>query len=61
MGFTEASTIQRSLIEWAEEAGWEHLPGDELPRDDHDVIVEDSVREALLALNPDLVGDPEPA
>lgn len=59
MGFTEASTIQRSLIEWAEEAGWEHTPGDRLPRDEHDVIVEDWAREALLALNPELVDDPE--
>ena len=61
MGFTEASTIQRSLIEWAEEAGWEHLPGDELPRDEHDVIVEDRAREAMLALNPELIDDPESA
>ncbi|MFI2228694.1 type I restriction endonuclease subunit R [Nocardia testacea] len=61
MGFTEASTIQRSLIEWAEEAGWEPIPGDELPRDEHDVIVEDWAREALLALNPDLIYDAESA
>ena len=31
MGFTEASTIQTSLIEWAEDAGWEHIGGAELP------------------------------
>ncbi|MDP9904806.1 type I restriction endonuclease subunit R [Arthrobacter bambusae] len=61
MGWTEASTIQRSLLEWAEEAGWEHIPGQEQPRDEHDVIVEDWAREALLGLNPDLVDDPESA
>lgn len=61
MGWTEASTIQRSLVEWAEEAGWEHIPGDELPRDEHDVFVEPWARGALLALNPDLVDDPESA
>ena len=61
MGFTESSTIQRSLIEWAEEAGWEHILGDELPRDNHDVIVETWVREALVSLNPELVDDPESA
>ncbi|MFF1505859.1 type I restriction endonuclease subunit R [Streptomyces sp. NPDC058326] len=61
MSFTEASTIQRSLLEWAEEAGWEHIPGDELPRDNHDVIIEAWAREALLALNPELVDDPESA
>ncbi|MFW6186565.1 MAG: type I restriction endonuclease, partial [Actinomycetota bacterium] len=59
MGFTEASTIQRSLLEWAEEAGWEHLPGDGLPRGEHDVVVEDWARQALLVLNPELVEDPE--
>jgi len=61
MGWTESSTIQRSLIEWAEEAGWERFRGDELPRDEHDVVIEDWAREALLALNPELVEDPESA
>ncbi|MFF2352952.1 type I restriction endonuclease subunit R [Kitasatospora sp. NPDC058115] len=61
MGWTEASTIQRSLLEWAEETGWERLRGDELPRREHDVIVEDWAREALLALNPELADDPESA
>lgn len=61
MGWTEASTIQRSLIEWAEEAGWEPVHGADLPRDEHDVVIEEWVREALLALNPELVEDPESA
>jgi type I restriction enzyme R subunit len=59
MGFSEASTIQTSLIDWAEDAGWEHIPGANLPgidgpRDEHDVLVEPWAREALVALNPDL-------
>lgn len=63
MGFTEASTIQRSLIDWAEEADWEHIEGRDLPgvnsaRDEHDVLVEPWVREALLRLNPDLAPEP---
>lgn len=61
MGFTEASTIQTSLIEWAQEADWEHIPGADLPRDEHDVVVEPWARKALLALNPELVDDPESA
>ncbi|WP_026820320.1 type I restriction endonuclease subunit R [Arthrobacter castelli] len=61
MGWTETSTIQRSLLEWAEEAGWERLDGDALPRDSHDVVIEPWAREALLALNPELVEDPESA
>jgi len=59
MGWTETSTIQRSLLEWAEEAGWDRVLGNELPRDEHDVVVESWARESLLALNLDLVDDPE--
>ncbi|KAA1375978.1 type I restriction endonuclease subunit R [Aeromicrobium fastidiosum] len=59
MGFTESSTIQAALIEWAEEAGWEHVPRDDLPRDEHDVLVESWVRDALIDLNPEL--DPNQA
>lgn len=64
MGWNEQTTIQSSLIDWAEEAGWQHIPGAELPgidgpRDEHDVLVESWVREALLLLNPDLVDDAE--
>lgn len=66
MGWSERTTIQNSLIEWAEEAGWNHitaidLPGLDGPRDDHDVLVEPWVREALLTLNPDLADDTESA
>lgn len=59
MAWTESSTIQRSLLEWAEEAGWDRLHGDELPRDDHDVVIEGWARESLVALNPELGDDPE--
>ncbi len=59
MVFTEASTIQKSMIDWAEDAGWEHVPGVELPRDEHDVAIELWVREALLVLNPELGDDHE--
>ncbi|MGA4670399.1 type I restriction endonuclease subunit R [Propionibacteriaceae bacterium Y1923] len=66
MGFTEASTIQAALLEWAEDAGWEHVPGRDLPgiagpRDEHDVLVEPWVREALVRLNPDLATGPNAA
>ncbi|MXN62237.1 HsdR family type I site-specific deoxyribonuclease [Bacillus sp. BGMRC0062] len=61
MGWNEASTIQQSLIEWTEESGWEHIPGDELPREQHDVVIEAWAREALLTLNLDLVDNPEDA
>lgn len=63
MGWSEASTIQRSLLEWAEDAGWERIPGTDLSRDpEHtDVVVQAWARNALLRLNPDLAADPESA
>lgn len=66
MRFTEASTIQAALLEWAEDAGWRHVTGRDLPgvagpRDEHDVLVEPWVREALIRLNPDLANGPDAA
>lgn len=66
MRFTEASTIQAALLEWAQDAGWLHVPGKDLPggllkiggdpdpRDEHDVLVEPWLRAALVRLNGDL-------
>jgi type I restriction enzyme R subunit len=58
-GFSEASTIQAALVEWAVAAGWEHVRGDDLPRQTTDVLVGPWVLEALAALNPALAGEPE--
>jgi type I restriction enzyme R subunit len=58
-GFSEASTIQAALVGWAVEAGWEHIRGDDLPRQTTDVLVGSWVLEALDALNPTLDGEPE--
>lgn len=62
-GMNEANTIQAALIGWAEDMGWEHIPGMALPRlpELTDVVIDEWAREALLVLNPDLVGDPENA
>lgn len=59
MAFNEASTIQAALLEWAEDAGWEHIPGNALPRDEHDVLIDSWVREALIRLNPELADEPD--
>lgn len=63
MGFTERTTIQNALIEWAEDAGWEHVEGKDLPRDAAltEVVIDRWARAALLALNPDLADDAESA
>jgi len=57
-GFTESSTIQKSLVEWATDGGWEHVRGDQLPRHTTDVLVEEWVVDALVRLNPELDSDP---
>ncbi|UUZ60568.1 type I restriction endonuclease [Nocardioides sp. B-3] len=57
----ESNTIRAALVGWAEDGGWEHIAGSLLPRlpELTDVVVDGWAREALLSLNPDLVGDPE--
>lgn len=55
--FTEASTIQAALVEWAKASGWQHIRGDDLPRQTTEVLVGGWVLEALTALNPDLAED----
>ena len=57
MVWHEASTIQKAIVEWAKAAGWTHIPGEGLPRDHVDVIVEPWVTEALLRLNGGLADD----
>src|SRR5665811_452716 len=60
MGFSEASTIQEAMVGWAKEAGWTHVRGDDLPREDnHEVVIEVWALEAIATLNPDLAGDDE--
>src|SRR5665647_711213 len=58
-GFSEASTIQAALVEWAVAAGWEYVRGDDLPRQTTDVLVGPWVLEALDALNPTLADEPD--
>jgi type I restriction enzyme R subunit len=57
--FSESSTVQAWLVERLVGLGWEHVPGDELPRDSTDVVVEEWLIEALEVLNPGLHGSPE--
>lgn len=60
-GMNETNTIQAALLDWAEDAGWERMQGIELPRIPEwtDAVIEAWAREALLALNPDLIDQPE--
>lgn len=58
-GFSESSTVQAWLIERLVTLGWEHVPGDQLPRNANEAIVEEWLIEALEVLNPALHGSPE--
>src|SRR5437899_10871018 len=41
--------------------GWQYLSPQNLPRQLHDVLVEDHVREALIRLNPEIAAQPDRA
>jgi type I restriction enzyme R subunit len=41
--------------------GWHHLPAEHIPRQTHEVLVEDWMREALIRLNPEIASDPDRA
>lgn len=57
--FSEASTVQKWLVKRLVELGWEYVPGDKLARERTDVLVEDTLIEALEVLNDRLHGFPE--
>src|SRR5690349_11458219 len=41
--------------------GWHFLAGRDLPRQPHEILVEDQVREALIRLNPEIAAEPDRA
>jgi len=55
-GYTEKSTVQAALIELLEGAGWNYVPGKELPRTSQQVFIESDLRDAIERLNPELSG-----
>src|SRR5215475_5988231 len=66
MSFTESNTVEHMIFDAAAHLGsaaekWQHMPGSQLPRQSHDVMVEPWVREALIRLNPDIAAQPDRA
>jgi type I restriction enzyme, R subunit len=57
MVWHESSTIQKALIDWAVLAGWDHIHGEDLPRNHHDVVIAPWVKQAITDLNPELAQD----
>jgi len=56
--FSESSTVQAWLVEQLCGMGWVHVPGNALPREHSNVLVEEWLTAALLRLNPLVMVDP---
>ncbi|MDB9921842.1 hypothetical protein OAD85_08810, partial [Actinomycetota bacterium] len=50
--FNEANSVRDLVRDRASEGPWTFVPGFELPRQHSDVLLESTLREALLRLNP---------
>ena len=55
--FNEAH-VEQMVIDACIAAGWKYVPAEELPRDYGDVLVDQTVREALIRLNPCIADHP---
>ena len=61
MTYNEDNTIQQMALDTAQRQGWTHVSRESLGREFTDVIVERSLREALIRLNPSIAEKPERA
>ncbi len=61
MVWNESGTIQKAIISWAVESGWEHIEGINLPREHHAALIEPWVGVAITRLNPELEKDSDGA
>ena len=61
MNYNEDNTIQQMALDTAQRQGWTHVSRESLGREFTDVIVERSLREALIRLNPSIAEKPERA
>jgi type I restriction enzyme R subunit len=59
--FTEANAVEEFLLIRMTELDWSYVHGPKLARTSNDVMLETSVRSALLRLNPEITVDPERA
>jgi len=53
------SDLEQMLIDTISKNGWKHVPAEDLPRSQADVMVEPMVRDALIRLNPEIAARPE--
>jgi type I restriction enzyme R subunit len=59
--FDEANAVEEFLLSRMTGLGWSYVYGPQLIRTSNDVMLETSVRSALLRLNPEIAADPERA
>lgn len=58
--FNEAE-LEKLVIDTIVQSGWEYISADQLPRQHSDVMVESFVKDALIALNPEIAEQPDRA
>jgi type I restriction enzyme, R subunit len=69
MSFNESNSVEQMILDAVSYrsltnqaiAGWNYLPGPQLPRLRSDVMVESWIREALINLNPEIAAQPDRA
>lgn len=59
--FNESNTVEAFIRDRLKAIGWEFIDHVTLPRQPHDVFVEDRIRDALVRLNPTIAERPERA
>lgn len=61
MTFTEQNTVENYIEDLLNTLGWTSVPHHELERKESDVLVEESLKETLIRLNPEIKEDPAKA
>lgn len=59
--FNEDNTTEQMIISTLVKNGWEYIPPEALKREENEPIVESMVRDALIALNPEIAEEPDRA
>ncbi|MBU4190575.1 MAG: hypothetical protein KJ886_06280 [Candidatus Thermoplasmatota archaeon] len=55
MPYTEFGVVEKPIIEWLQEMGWNYVPASELRRTPEEAFDYPALKEALRKLNPDVI------
>jgi len=61
MSFTEGNTVEQMVLDACMANGWRYVPAAQVGRQAHEPMVEATVREALVRLNPEIAEQPDRA